>query len=249
MVTVTKSRGKYGRKPSDTNAALDALIENENRDVLAAVVETAITDSSGGTAPGGNVVAVNLINKYTTHVGVDLAPKAGFDTAVGVLDDNQENLRQLVNQLLTPLGLTTITANASSTLGVLGTLAAVTTNLTAVDGSGNDALDRPTANDQLENLRDNLGTILHGLNMAAVACGHSPLLLDTLGGNADVDTLTLVDTAATAAGVGETDDHADDVSTDAALAALNDSASEIADYRDLVYATADGGHQLINLVP
>lgn len=138
-----------------------------------------LTDSTTGTASLDIANAVAAFVPYTT-AGTDCAPKAGFDTLVGVWNNAVASVAQRVNLIAEMEGLGKVLTD--STGGTASTTLAAQSALTAVTG-GTSCVDEPTAETALVDLKNNLSTLLAAVNNIGPKFGVDPIE-DLTGGTA-----------------------------------------------------------------
>ena len=165
--------------------------------VMAGAGITALTDSTTGTASDQTVNTVGTFTPYTT-AGTDCAPKAGFDTLLGVWRNASASIAAKINVIaeehgLAPLLVDSTTGTVSNTLAAQATLTAVTGTTVCLDAvSGLVAL-----NDE----KNNISTITAAINKLVPYYGVTALT-DNSGGTASTAAVPLlVATPTTAGGV------------------------------------------------
>jgi hypothetical protein len=206
---------------------------------ISATSPVVVTNSSTGTA-GSVLSAVPSQAAKVTPSGTNLAPRAGFNTAIGKINNAIAVLAGHLNDMgLTPLGLTTITGG-NGTVATPSTVPALDKTLTGVDGSSDSALLRSEFLTQLVIARNNLATLVSAYNTVAVAIGQ-PTLANVTGGKASPKLiLTNQGTAGTAvltANVSSSD-LASDAAVDAALTALANNIATLSEKVDDVLFAA-----------
>lgn len=187
-----------------------------------------LTDSSTGTASAATppAIATLALPVAFTHVtGTDLAPKAGFDTAMAASYDAAKALAEWVNALRTRLDLPLITYTGTPTTS--GTISAQTKSLTGVDGSATGAVDATTGIAELKKARANLRVITRAANEVLNAIGATPISRFQPSN----DGLAMTANAATASGVSGAA-NAQSLSDTAVDAFLNDLANAYATLAD-----------------
>lgn len=194
-----------------TDAALTALANNyataiaHVASILGAPVAD-LTNSVGGTA--SDTVSALAAWTAATASGSNLAPKAGFDTEVQVIENNLSDVTSRVNLIRGRFGYSQLTNSTAVTPDT--TLAAQASGLTAVDGTGSNGLEVVSANTTLTALRNNIATLVAAINTVAAEYGVTAMT-DSSGGTASATTVVNVPasgagTAATGAtGVLDTD--------------------------------------------
>lgn len=191
---------------------------------------SAITDSSGGTADTTNfILAAATIPSLYSSGATDKAPKAGFDTAVAAIYNDQITVAAWINTVRVSLGLSAITYTGSP--GTAGTLTAVTTALTAVTGT-TVCVEDASAITQMKNLLANNSVLLDAVNETLAAINSATGIVDNNASKTVYTPLAITATAATATGVAGTDNttNASLKNTDvvAFLASVVSSVSTIA---------------------
>lgn len=192
---------------------------------------TNLTDSSGGTASSAippALAALTIPSAYTT-AGTDCAPKAGFDTALGVIENNLAELTAKANDLiryrgLTERGITLLTDSTGQTTN--GTLESQSVNLTAVTGT-TACVDFTTAAASLLAVKNNISTIAAKVNDISEFYGLIDLA-DSTGGTVSTSG-TVANVASTGTGNdGTADATMSDTDVDAVLVVIRNSLSTIA---------------------
>ncbi len=156
-----------------------------------------LTDSSGGTASTTTVVAQTLPTAVP-GAATTSAPKAGFDAQLAIIANNVATLAARSNLLIAHFGGTRLTDSSGGTASAT-TVAAMSNNLTAVDGStGTVAVDQATALARMATVRDDLADLTTAVNTLTGYFGLQPLT-NSLGvtGNTTIAAIT-----ATGTGVG-----------------------------------------------
>jgi hypothetical protein len=114
-------------------------------DILGAQL-TDLTDSTTGAASATAITVMTIPSVAVDGAATTSSPKAGFDTNLANAEDGIAELGLYVNNLLRRNNLSTTLLTDSTGVSTNGTLAAITQNLTAVDGSsGSSAVDFTTA--------------------------------------------------------------------------------------------------------
>lgn len=161
---------------------------------------TKMTDSSTGTANTvGTLTALTVPAAFVHVTGSDLAPKAGFDTALGKIANAAASVAANLNTYRAALGLPIITRNDGA---VTAAVAAFDKTLSGVDGSGTDAVEALSGQTQIKYAMDNLATLIYAANEVLEALGYRTIA-DNSGGSV-IDGLTLYDQDATGTGVAGT---------------------------------------------
>lgn len=157
----------------------------------------ALTISTGGTA--ALALAADAAPAAANGAATTSAPKAGFDTQLVVLKNTIASMAAQYNEIATQYGHALLIDNSGGT--ALGTLAAISASLSAVDGSaGTVALDVVTATARMATAANALSTLGHYVSQLAPYFDADPLGTDALGGTVSA-TRTLAAIAATGAGV------------------------------------------------
>ena len=158
----------------------------------------ALTDNSGGTAAAA--LAVNASPAAVAGAATTSAPKAGFDTQLGVIANSIASLASAYNTLAREKGFPTILTDSSGGTAST-TLAAISAALVAVNGStGTVAVDEVSALAAMAVVDNALSSIgAAASTLAADKYNTAALGTDALGG---VVSTTLAAVGTTAAGVG-----------------------------------------------
>ncbi len=200
--------------------AIIGLAQDNARAKLTPATITKQTDSTTGTA-ASTVAAITIPAAFVHVSGSDLAPKAGFDTAIGKLSNCANSLAAFINPYRATLGLQPVALAGVGT--ITAALPALDKTLSGVDGTGTNAVDASTGRTQLSKARDNLATLTLACNEIAYALGMDTIT-DASGGAVykSSGVLTLQSSASTASGVnGATATPSlSDTATDTALTAL-----------------------------
>jgi hypothetical protein len=186
---------------------------------------TDLTDSTGGTA--ANSIATLGTITPATQSGSNLSPKAGFDTEIAVWRDNFADLASRLNALRDRYGLTRLTDSSAGSANT--TLASMSVNLTAVDGTAANGLDATTALTAWNALKNNVATVVAAINDLADRYGVIPITYAG-GGAADrIDPIVVVAMATTGGGVsGGTTNGVLDTEVDANLVVLRGAMATMA---------------------
>lgn len=222
-----------------SNASLQVAVDPNIQDLLKAVCRNnartlcaspaALTDSSTGVA-GSALAPVLTQDVKVAASGANLAPRAAFNTAIGVVNNAIAVLATFYNtNVFAKIG-TPLLSGFTGTVVTPGTIPAMTKVLTATDGSSDAAMLRSEANAAIVRARNNLSTLVKAYNIAATALG-AATLNDLTGGSSDaalvinaaVTAASTVLTASVAAG-----DQATDAAVDAALTALANNVAFLA---------------------
>lgn len=160
---------------------------------------TDLTDSTGGTAAA--TLVANPAPAAAAGAATTSSPKAGFDTALAAITNAVASLAARTNQLRNLYGLSPLLTDSSGGT-VSTTLASISNNLTAVDGSsGTSALDATTAAARMGSVNNAISSLNAAINGVLDVEG-IPHLTDALEGTVS-NTLAVI--AATGTGVGGTD--------------------------------------------
>lgn len=219
---------KYKGFDGAMHKALKAAFQNSAIERMIRLNRTDLTNNSGGSADAeGDLVAVVVPTADFFSGATDKAPKAGFDTAIAAIYDGHITIAEWVNAARATLGLDNVVYTGSPT--VSGTIAAITSSLTAVTG-GTSCVDDATGIAQIQNAVRNQAALAHGLNECLNAIGSDVLIRD-----ANVVPFTaylMAASAATATGVAGTTSGAagslSDAQVDTALGALRDGIATMA---------------------
>ena len=158
---------------------------------------TALTDNTTGTASDQTVNTVGTFTPFTS-VATDCAPKAGFDTLLGVWRNASASVAARINLIAEQHGLAALLTD--STTGTASTTLAAQAALTAVTGT-TVCLDVVSGLVALNDEKNNVATIAAAINKLVPFYGVTALTDDS-GGTASVTTPpTLVATPTTATGV------------------------------------------------
>jgi hypothetical protein len=180
------SNKKFGMIHSDVVAALRALAQDAARTRLeSSAIVTDFTDSTTGTAAQPETTVAVTLPAYANADGTNLAPKAGFDTAINVLDNVTASFALSLNPILATIGYPLLVDSSGGTASTAGTIPAITKTLTAVTGASDTGLDAATGRAQLSIARNNQATILRAINAIASAVGDASLP-DNVGGSPTV---------------------------------------------------------------
>jgi len=149
-----------------------AMAQTQMRIALDGETIAALTDSSTGTA-GATVVNIPRFEKFSHADGAsDLTPTAGFNTAIGKVDDAVAVLATYLNtNVFTPLGLDTLTVNGTGTVDTAGTVPALDLTLTGTEAATALAASRNEVNGALQVSANNIATLMRGVNIVANAIG------------------------------------------------------------------------------
>lgn len=137
-IKLSKAKLWSNENLTDALAAIVLLAQNDARATLSALSPTSLTNDTGA-SDAGPVAAVPTGLPFQYGGGATYAPRAGFNTAIGTVDNALATLATYLNtNVFTPLSSPdsiivdagTVTAN---------TLAAITTSLTGTDGAADKA--------------------------------------------------------------------------------------------------------------
>lgn len=159
----------YGAQDGSLGDIIVKLAQDNARVKLAALSD--LTDNSTGTSAGTLAAQAGGNIARGTLSGTNLAPKAGFDTAVGKIKNAISTLIAQINVGFTPLGLPLITDSTGGTSGA-GTIAALDKALTAVNASAVDAVSGAAS---LEAIRNALIQVKGYANQLAYAAGRAEI--------------------------------------------------------------------------
>ena len=143
--------------------------------------EYSLTDNTGGTAAGA--LATETLPTPAAGAATTSAPKAGFDTQMAVLTNSFASLTKLFNEMAYTTGGAVQPLQDYSGGVASATLAAVSSSLTAVDGSsGTSAVDQVSALSDMQIAENNLSTLGAAITKLQNALDISTLGADALGG-------------------------------------------------------------------
>lgn len=220
-----------GINARDLSQAIAAIAQENARARVAASAPTALTDSSGGSAASGNaLVAVVTPTVVAQDGAADLAPKTGFDTAIGLLEDAHEELGAKVTELVALIapGAADV-ASFSAAAAANDTIAAISLTLTAVTAA-DAGVEDSSGITQINTARNNQASLASAINWCRVAMGLAPIT-DNSGGLFTKEVATdwpAADAAATGTAAGAGENSLTDTSVDAALTALVNNVSSMA---------------------
>lgn len=227
---------KYTTAPN-VRESVNSIVTGDNVADIKAGTFTAITDNSGGSAANG-LKQIDLLSIGFVHVSgqSDIALQTSFVTVTGTVDAAIDALAASVNQALTIIGAELITSVGAVT--TVGTIPAVTVEVTGSQATAADGTSRAHANAALEVLRNNLSTVILAFNRLADRTGQKRIT-DVGLATASSDLILAAIPAAPAA-IGNTGDVASKAAVDATLVLLRDNiafvASKIAALRTAVMA-------------
>lgn len=172
------------------------------------------------------------------------APKAGFDTQLGVIEENISELGARINGLLKRNNITPVLTDST---GVTpnGALAEQSVNLTAVDGSsGTSALDFTTGVARMGTVNNAIASLTAKVNILAPVYG-LPVFTDNSGGTASN---TLANITATGTGVGGDDSTILDTVVDAYLVAVANNTKSLFDKLNLMTSSTEATDRPLQVV-
>lgn len=190
-----------------------------------------LTDSSGGTASSAvppAIVASATPAAFTT-VGTDCAPKAGFDTAIDVIENNLAELANKANFLIDYYDLSASIARLTDSTGQTtnGTLESQSVNLTAVTGT-TVCVDVVSATTAINAINNSSKTLASVVNLISDYYGLVRFNVSAATGTAST-TNTIVNVPATGTGVsGASLSTMSDTDVDAWLVAVRNNLSTLA---------------------
>lgn len=187
--------------------------------------ESDLTGTPGGTGSKTALVAQTIPSAAVDGAATTSSPKAGFDTAIGKIEENISELGARVNSLLRRNNLTPLLTDST---GVTpnGALAAQDVALTAVDGSsGTAAVDFTTGAARMTTINNAISSLAAKVNVLAGVYG-LPELDDGVDG---VVSTTLANIAATGTGVGGVASTMLDTVVDAYLLACAGNVTSLMD--------------------
>jgi hypothetical protein len=196
----------------------------------------ALTDSTGGTAAAA--LAANALPAAVPGAATTSAPKAGFDTQLGVIRNAISSLAATYNKLVVSsqsvdfeVGVPAQDVITDLTGGtVSSTLASISSSLTAVDGSsGTSAVDEVSALAAMATIDNSLSSLgYYASQLASRFDNVAPLGADALGGTVSPTLAALA--ATTATGVGGTGSNVTllDTAVDSWLSGTKNNISTIA---------------------
>jgi hypothetical protein len=220
---------------SEVDAALTALAGNYAtlssfiNNVIDPDEAVNITDNTSGTASSAvppAIAEVTVPSAYTT-AGTDCAPKAGVDTALGIIEANISDLTLKTNQLIRFLGedggFTLLTDSTGQSPDA--TIATFTVNQTAVTGT-TVCIDYTTALASLTAVNNNMASIAAKVNEISGKYGLTPLDVSLMTGTVS-NTIANVPTTGTG-NDGTADQTMSDTEVDAFLAATRNNMATLA---------------------
>lgn len=220
---------QVGSDHRNTQLALAALAQENARRRVAAGSVTDLTDSSGGNASVSLAAVVTPARVNQDGVAL-LAPKATFDTQIGLIEDAHQELGVKASEItqLIASGSKQVSSIASAA-AANDTIAAISVTLagTAAAGAGVDAV---TGIAQINLARNVQATIAAAVNWCRVAQGLPPVT-DGSGGNAWLSPTSygpIPNAAATAAAASAGGVSLSEVSVENALSALRNNIATLA---------------------
>lgn len=118
--------------------AVIQLSQAAARKILSGRSPTAITNNSGGST-SGPLVLVPTASVFNYGGGATYAPRAGFNTAIGAVDNAIQTLASYLNtNVFTPLAATDVITLDAGTV-TANTVPVITQSLTGVDGAADQA--------------------------------------------------------------------------------------------------------------
>lgn len=179
-----------------------ATLALQYNDFVPAAHTVALTNSTGGTSAAA--LAANALPAAADGAATTSAPKAGFDTQLGVIRNAISSLAYASNMLATEAGSLPGDMIIDQTGGTVSTtLAAISSSLTAVNGStGTVAVDEVSALAAMAIIDNSLSSLGYYVNRLAAIYDVPPLGADALGGTISQTLAAL--SATTATGVGST---------------------------------------------
>lgn len=223
---VAQSGGNF----RDITRAIAALAQENARARVSAASVTDLTDNSGGT-DAGVLAAVVSPTVVTQDGSALLAPKAAFDTQIGLIEDAHRELLTKANELIADIvpgssvrTVEDITAGA----GADDTIAAISAALTGTTSAGS-GVESSSGIAQITNARNNASSICAAVNWVRVAVGLSPIT-DGSGGAFTMTSTNYEtsDAAATGAAAGAGESSLTEASVEAALTSLRNNIATMA---------------------
>jgi hypothetical protein len=215
----------------DQNLAIAALAQENARARVSAGSVTDLTDNSSGTAASGNALAAVVNPTTVAQDGAALlAPKAAFDTQIGLIEDAHEELGVKASEIIALIASGSRTVSSIDAAATADdTIAAITSALT-----GSAAADQgvPAADGiaQIVHARNVQATLAAAINWLRVAQGLAPIT-DNSGGHAYISDSawgTIADAAATGTAAAAGENSLSETTVEAALAALNNNIASMA---------------------
>ncbi len=167
----------------DMLLALAALAQESARTRVAAASVPDITDSSGGTADPSGALNSVTVPASVVQDGVELlAPKAEFDTQMGLVEDAHRELLTTANLFIAAVsgGVAATVADLTSGAAADATIAAITTTLTG-SAAADQGVEAASGKAQLVVARNNQASICAAINWVRTAQGLAPVA-DSSGG-------------------------------------------------------------------
>jgi hypothetical protein len=214
----------------DFQLAVAALAQENARARVSAGSVTDLTDSSTGTATGDNSLQAVVTPTVVAQDGVALlAPKAAFDTQIGLLEDAHRELLTKANEMIALIAAGSPTV-ADLTLGaaadnIIAAMSAALTGSAAADQGVEDG----TGIAEIVNARNNQASICSAINWVRVAQGLAPIT-DGSGGvfNKSQTEWQTNNAGPTAAAAAAGENSLTEASVEAALDALIDNVASMA---------------------
>ena len=198
-------------------------------DYVPAMRTVALTDSTGGTS--ASALAANALPAPAVGAATTSAPKAGFDTQLGVIRNAISSMASAYNALVLDSGNPPGYVITDSTGGTVSTtLAAISASLTAVDGSsGTNAVDEVSALAAMATIDNSLSSLgFYASKLASTFEDVAPLGTDALGGTVSATLAAVASTTATGVGGGSGAITLLDTAVDTWLAGTKNNISTIA---------------------
>ena len=150
--------------------------------------DNTLTDSTGGASAAA--LAANALPAPANGAATTSAPKAGFDTQLGVIRNAISSMASAYNALVVEAGDPAFDVITDSTGGtVSSTLSSISASLTAVDGSsGTSAVDEVSALAAMAIIDNSLSSLGYYASQLALKFDNvAPLGTDALGGTVSRD--------------------------------------------------------------
>ena len=219
---------QVGLNYRDQQLAIAALAQENARARVSTGSVTDLTDNSAGTA-GTALAAVVTPTKAVVDNVAAMAPKAAFDTQIGLIEDAHEEIGVKAAEFIALIAAgspTVASIDAAATADdTIAALAAALTGTTADD----EGVEAASGIAQIVHARNTQSALASAINWVRVAQGLAPFA-DGSGGLAD-KTYTgwaLDDAAATGTAAGNGEMSLTDATVDAALAALRNNVATMA---------------------
>lgn len=210
----------------DMNLAIAALAQESARARVSAGSVTDLTDNSGGT-DGTNVLVVVTTPTIVAQDGVALlAPKAAFDTQIGLIEDAHEELGVKAAEMIDLIAVgSSKPASIAAAATADDTIAAITVALTGA-ATADQGVEASSGIAQIVQARNIQATLAKAVNWINVAQGLPPLT-DNSGGYV-IEDYALPDAAATGTAAAAGENSLTETSVEAALAALRNNIATLA---------------------